>query len=69
MSVLSERVSSSAALYLKGAASSATQRLPRFDRRIASRVTSEDAVELARYDCKFPQGANEYIEFIKRAMA
>ena len=43
--------------------------LPRFDRRIPSRVTYDDAVELARYDCPFPPGANEYNAFIKQAMA
>lgn len=43
--------------------------LPRFDRTIPSRVTFVDAVELARYDCKFPAGANKYNAFIERCMA
>lgn len=36
--------------------------------KIAQGVTHEDAVELAKYDCSFPVGANEYNAFIKRVM-
>jgi hypothetical protein len=43
--------------------------VPPFTRRIPSRATYDDAVELARYDCRFPPGANEYNAFIAAAMA
>jgi hypothetical protein len=43
--------------------------LPRFDRRIPSRTTYENALELARYDCPFPPRTNEHDAFIQRCRA
>lgn len=37
--------------------------------KVASGAIYHDAVELAKFDCAFPPGANEYNAFIERAMA